>query len=362
MLSSLLFALVAVQEVQHPVEAYLVGTGTQTHQVAFRTVGDRDLPPILAALESNGFDATVGAFDGSECETFGEIVSVDVGPDNRVFVLDAQAKQVRVFSRSLVCLQTLGGEGEGPGEFRTPRSLQVDGRGMVHVLDYDGSIEVFEAGPSGMFHPSRTVRSHLGGRSFCVRDDGYLIHGVNPGAIDSGIFHVTDRSGELERSLGKVYNSPVPFTNYRIGEGHVACLDESLFHAPMSILGEVRRFLLPAGDVRWLAVLEGFRPISMVIEGRRTSFNIPESGYDRVVSLTETPDHRLMVQVAFLSRESRENGVRYDSIYTLGIDPVSGRFQSYGTPLPRLWAWGEGFAVVDVPDLVPRIGVIGYTR
>lgn len=66
---------------------------------------------------------------------FGRISGILVDGDGRVYVADSQAHEISVFSREGEFLRFLGREGEGPGEFREPRSLVLmpDGKvGVVH--------------------------------------------------------------------------------------------------------------------------------------------------------------------------------------------------------------------------------------
>jgi hypothetical protein len=61
-------------------------------------------------------DLRVGALEGDPNYQFGQIGFVAVGSDGRMFVLDAQAQQVRVFSAQGDYELSFGGPGAGPGE------------------------------------------------------------------------------------------------------------------------------------------------------------------------------------------------------------------------------------------------------
>lgn len=58
----------------------------------------------------------IGAAEGSPDYQFGEIGGITVDSRGRVFVLDIQAQNVKVFSSDGVYEQTIGGRGRGPGE------------------------------------------------------------------------------------------------------------------------------------------------------------------------------------------------------------------------------------------------------
>ena len=79
--------------------------------------------------------AIIGTADGEGPYSFGRVVDVALGPEERVYVLDALAREVRVFDLAGQHVRTLGGEGDGPGEFRSPYALAFDAQGRLWVAD-----------------------------------------------------------------------------------------------------------------------------------------------------------------------------------------------------------------------------------
>lgn len=59
----------------------------------------------------------IGSQAGDPATQFGAISALDVGSDGKVYVLDTQAREVRVFDQSGQHLHNIGGPGTGPGEF-----------------------------------------------------------------------------------------------------------------------------------------------------------------------------------------------------------------------------------------------------
>ena len=82
-------------------------------------------------------EVSIGELDGPEEYLFGSIWSIAVGDDWSVYAFDEQAQHVRVFDSAGAYVETLGGRGEGPGEFS---------RGEVIALLPDGRLAVRDPG------------------------------------------------------------------------------------------------------------------------------------------------------------------------------------------------------------------------
>ncbi|MFO7894776.1 MAG: 6-bladed beta-propeller [Longimicrobiales bacterium] len=61
-------------------------------------------------------DMVIGAAEGAAEYQFGQIAGIDVGEDGRVYVIDQQAREVRVFDPAGEFVATIGQAGSGPGE------------------------------------------------------------------------------------------------------------------------------------------------------------------------------------------------------------------------------------------------------
>ncbi len=61
-------------------------------------------------------DLLIGTSEGQEEYQFGQIAGIDVGPDGRIYVLDQQASEIRIFDPDGQYLATVGRAGSGPGE------------------------------------------------------------------------------------------------------------------------------------------------------------------------------------------------------------------------------------------------------
>jgi hypothetical protein len=76
----------------------------------------------------------IGRMDGAGPEVFGRVSALEVR-DGRIYVLEGQAREVRVFDATGAHVHTFGGSGSGPGEFGSPTGLAFDPSGTLWVPD-----------------------------------------------------------------------------------------------------------------------------------------------------------------------------------------------------------------------------------
>ena len=122
--------------------------------VVIDTIGDTIMVRTLSGSVWGG-DATllpemsIGELDGPEEYLFGNVVSIAVDDDRTVYVFDGQAQEIRIFDSDGVYIRTLGGPGEGPGEFARAEAVALLPDGRVVVRDAgDKNIQVFGPGPA----------------------------------------------------------------------------------------------------------------------------------------------------------------------------------------------------------------------
>jgi hypothetical protein len=90
----------------------------------------------------------LGEGDGPEAFIFGAITGLEAGADGRIYVLDREANQLRIFTGTGSHVRTVGRAGGGPGEYRNANGLVwlvhdtlmvVDQRGERYsILDREG--------------------------------------------------------------------------------------------------------------------------------------------------------------------------------------------------------------------------------
>ena len=78
-------------------------------------------------------EVSIGELDGPEEYLFGRIFSIAADDDLNVYVFDHQGQHVRVYDSLGTYVETLGRQGEGPGEFSRAEAIALlpDGRLVV---------------------------------------------------------------------------------------------------------------------------------------------------------------------------------------------------------------------------------------
>lgn len=91
-------------------------------------------------------DLRIGSLDAEGPDNFGRISSFTVDGQGRVWVLESQAAELRVFDSSGAHVRTVGRAGEGPGEFRQPLRVDMGPEGNAWVMDPQNTrLSVFDS-------------------------------------------------------------------------------------------------------------------------------------------------------------------------------------------------------------------------
>ncbi|TVP74578.1 MAG: hypothetical protein EA352_10445 [Gemmatimonadales bacterium] len=81
-------------------------------------------------------DLRIGTLEGPDHEVFGDIRGVDAGPDGAIYILDFQAREIRVFEPDGSFREVLARGGEGPGELQAANGIYMDREGHLWVNDH----------------------------------------------------------------------------------------------------------------------------------------------------------------------------------------------------------------------------------
>ena len=100
---------------------------------------------------------SIGAIDGPAEVLFGRIASVAIDGAGNLIVADGQMDEIRIFDASGAHLQTIGGPGEGPGEFRALAGAWPAADGAIVAVDQRLD-RITRFGPDGELLATATFR------------------------------------------------------------------------------------------------------------------------------------------------------------------------------------------------------------
>ena len=183
-------------------------------------------------------------------DLFGRILSFDVDPWDRFFILDAQAQEIRVFDAGGAFVRTIGGRGEGPGEMQQAGKVDLAGGGELWVMDQGRRIvSIFDT--AGVF-----LRQE--------RTPGGLMMLPYPGGLDpTGLYSVigSGSGGRLlarfDASFHPVDTIPVPQDPVERERFTLVTDGGSRISAAVPFQGSLRWRLSPAGTV-WTLLTSGY--------------------------------------------------------------------------------------------------------
>ena len=128
----------------HLLLALLVACGDTADAPATGTAGTLDGPDVtLNAVTEEVF--TVGSVLGGEWDTFGTVRSVHFDAEANLHIFDSQAEHILVVGPDGSLIRTVGGKGEGPGEFGNVTRAIVARDGSYTVMGFT-TIDLLEPG------------------------------------------------------------------------------------------------------------------------------------------------------------------------------------------------------------------------
>lgn len=120
-------------------------------------------------------DLAVGTLEGTPPTVFGNIRSIDVDDAGRIYVLDSQAHEVRVFDADGTHVSTFGREGDGPTDLTSPWFVRVAPDGSIVVFGSDKSYRWFTLEGDHLDYRSRAQSGVITRSQVEVLDDGRIL-------------------------------------------------------------------------------------------------------------------------------------------------------------------------------------------
>jgi hypothetical protein len=213
-----------------------------------------DPPETVAVIAP---DLTIGSLDGEGPDVFGDVRGIEADPQGRIYVLDYQAAEIRVFSPEGEYLKTIARRGEGPGEIGESNGFVLVGD-TLWVHDHSKSLMLGLSIDGG-----ELARSGVPVRSYA-----YIWMGTRD---DRGRFWKVTSHSDDPRTY-----PPEPGLNEGSSRGYMKVYDPSTEQADSLFLGEstYRSWIAPSGG--------GFSYRGIPFESAEQTIVDPAGGFWRV--------------------------------------------------------------------------------
>lgn len=171
--------------------------GKITTQDGVKTVSN-PAEPLLGRIALDLEEDLVLGNDVDENLMFFYRFDVAVDRADNIYIHDPRSYCVRKFDRTGKFLQTIGRQGQGPGEFQNLNSIWCDERGNLQVVDA-GKVHIFDS--SGQFQKS--IATAMNARQAVVFPDGSMARMNLVFAPDKFLEEIvlTDGSGRIVKTL-----------------------------------------------------------------------------------------------------------------------------------------------------------------
>lgn len=296
--------------------------------------------------------ATIGKPGGPDAETFGYIVDAVRDGVGNIYVLDAQAQRVSVFSPQGLPRQRLGRPGRGPGEFFLPRAMTIDGSGHLYVLDSANQRVQAYTRSRGQLQSAYAFEIPFQSDGICTIGNRLYILGYHNGRN----LHEFTQRGKMVRSFGSALGAHHPVLRSSLSTGVLACDPESgsVFFLPL-LLPELRAYSSD-GRLRWTTRIPEYNPtkIERAAKGGISFKSEKGTKADMASSVILLPHGTLIVQTGVQKRGAQS---RHDFISqkSYAVSVTDGKVRKLSSKLPRLLSATDAYILAAPTEPYPRV-------
>lgn len=268
-----------------------------------------DLPVSLRLGELEG--------DPDSTDVFGVIRDAALFDDGAVLLLDGSTSQLFLYDGEGRRLATAGGPGQGPGEFREPRALDLLNDTTALVAGASGNISVFTRQASSLTY-RRRFRASMSPLDVCAQSDTVYVMG--PSQI-GGAVQAYSAQGDSLFTFADLYESGNTLVDLLIQQGKIACMNDTVVVA-LTTLPYIFVFASD-GDLVEFIEIDGFVPEATIVRpSGAVSSEFPEgrSFVHFVRSTVGTGSGNFVLQVGRRTPDGAERGSGYDYLHTYRIE------------------------------------------
>ena len=201
----------------------------------------------------------IGTESGEGPASFSQVRAFEVDRAGRIYVLDSESQDIRVFDSTGTWVRTIGRKGAGPGEFKQAIGMGWDPAGRLWVVDQaNGRFSVFDT--AGKYLTSHTRLTHgvftwswKGG----FTPSGLVDVAYSPDMQRQSLVRLDSLAGAMPDTFAIPEYEPLM---YKLGEEHVRITTTVPFSPSLLWL------LGPRGDL-WFGVSEDYRIVRRRLHG-----------------------------------------------------------------------------------------------
>ena len=335
--------------IRHPVAESIPDADQVAHVISKAGPVDEEARSLIDRLSRSAEVLVVGVLEGELHEMFGQIEDLAADTEGNLFVLDAGNAVVRVFDSQGGYLRHHGAPGVGPGEFRAPSALGIDGTNRLLVADRIRRITAFSRENADV---GTTMTLQDSPYDLCVSATRIYIHAT--GSEHGGVVHALDTAGAYLDSFGSGYQFGGGMAREDLSRGGLTCshhTDDVMFafrYLP------IMRGYSSQGEIKWTSSLSDFNPMHITEDA--STHMLTYSGNEGVsdvmhqLTVIDETDY-VLVQVLRRTPESIQERKEYAEMLTYVVNLETGGGGYVGNELPPVYAVVAGrlYAAVNWP-------------
>jgi hypothetical protein len=175
--------------------------------------------PLYGEIELElELDLTIGGEDFDENYNFIRLSDIEVDDEGNIYVMDPRQFRIQKYDKDGKYLQTIGREGEGPGEFQRASRMTLSGKGKLYVNE-TRKILIFNEG--GLF--DRNINLNFFIRSYLVTEEEEFIGWARISTEEESSFDfvLVDSDGEKVKTIASFPDPSVVLTKSLSGLGGI---------------------------------------------------------------------------------------------------------------------------------------------
>ncbi|MEX0944136.1 MAG: 6-bladed beta-propeller [Balneolaceae bacterium] len=295
---------------------------------------------------------SIGNFEGKGQEMFGRIEDVAIDSRNRIFLLDSGRQIVGVFTVEGEYLATLGGRGQGPGEFERALSmtkvkdqwLLVGNVFRIEAFDISGEIEFKES-----------VQLQRPVNDLCAIGDTLYVHSIgftdDDEVSEENYRHMIHayslQSFDHLYSFGQSYKSTNPFVIDRMSIGSLGCNEASnMVVFAFERMNVIQGYSADNGSLEWVTRIDDFNLPAItesIRDGRPAmSYGIPQSGIMDIISAPVAFDKEYMILQVLRSTPGSATNRMY---HTFVLNSANGTGSYLSDEIPEISDYFNNYIV-----------------